>query len=169
MRHAGAPFDRDGAIALSGQVDRQVLGRLLAHPYFAKPAPKSLDRLDFAATLAASGLAGLSAADGAATLVAFIAGAVAAASLPAPPLRWLVTGGGRRNPAIMRALRDRLGVPVDPVEAAGWDGDALEAQCFGFLAARTQAGLPISFPDTTGVPVGLPGGTITRPAAASAR
>src|SRR3984957_4286731 len=162
-RHTGAPFDRDGAIALSGQVDRQVLGRLMAHPYFARPAPKSLDRLDFAAVLAASGLAALSPADGAATLVAFTGDAVAAAPLPAPPLRWLVTGGGRRNPAIMQALRDRLAVPVDPVEALGWDGDALEAQCFGFLAARVQAALPISFPGTTGVPVALPGGTITHP------
>ena len=94
-----------------------VLDRLLAHAYFARPAPKSLDRLDFAAALAASGLDGLSPADGAATLVAFTAGRVAAAPLPAPPLRWLVTGGGRHNPAIMAALRDRLGVPVEPVEA----------------------------------------------------
>jgi anhydro-N-acetylmuramic acid kinase len=169
VRHAGVPFDRDGAIALSGQVDRQVLARLLADPYFGKPTPKSLDRLYFATTLAASGLAALSPADGAATLVAFIAGAVAAAPLPAPPLRWLVSGGGRRNAAIMGALRVRLAMPVDPVEALGWDGDALEAQCFGFLAARTQAGLPISFPDTTGVPVALPGGRITRPAAGSRR
>jgi anhydro-N-acetylmuramic acid kinase len=164
-RHTGAPFDRDGAIALSGQVNQNVLGRLLAHPYFALLAPKSLDRLDFAAALAASGLAALSLADGAATLVAFTADAIAAAALPAPPLRWLVTGGGRHNPAIMQALRDRLAAPVDPVEALGWDGDALEAQCFGFLAARAHAGLPISFPGTTGIAVALPGGTITHPAA----
>jgi anhydro-N-acetylmuramic acid kinase len=146
-----------------------VLGRLLAHPYLARPAPKSLDRLDFSAALATSGLAALSPADGAATLVAFTAEAVAAAPLPAPPLRWLVTGGGRRNPAIMQALRDRLATPVDPVEALGWDGDALEAQCFGFLAARAQSGLPISFPGTTGVPVALPGGTIAQPGAANRR
>jgi anhydro-N-acetylmuramic acid kinase len=162
-RHTGVPFDRDGAAALSGQVDRQVLRRLLAHPYFAKPPPKSLDRLDFAATLTASGLDALSPADGAATLVAFTADAVASAPLPAPPARWLVCGGGRRNPAIMRALRDRLAVPVDPVEALAWNGDALEAQCFGFLAARTRAGLPISFPGTTGAPVPVCGGTITYP------
>jgi anhydro-N-acetylmuramic acid kinase len=60
-------------------------------------------------------------------------------------------------------LRDRLGVPVDPVEAIGWDGDAVEAQCFGFLAARTKAGLPISFPGTTGIARPLPGGRITLP------
>jgi anhydro-N-acetylmuramic acid kinase len=162
-RRAGAAFDRDGAIARSGQVDQAVLGRLLADPYFARPAPKSLDRLDFAASLAASGVESLSPADGAATLVAFIAAAVAAAPLPAPPQRWVVTGGGRHNPAIMQALRDRLGAPVDPVEAIGWDGDAVEAQCFGFLAARTKAGLPISFPGTTGIARPLPGGRITLP------
>jgi anhydro-N-acetylmuramic acid kinase len=163
-QRAGAPFDRDGVIALSGRVDRGVLGRLLAHPYFARPAPKSLDRLDFTAALATSGLAALSPADGAATLVAFIAGAVAAAPLPAPPRRWLVSGGGRRNPAIMQALAGALGVPVDPVEALGWNGDALEAQCFGFLAARARAKLPISFPATTGAPAPLPGGMVTYPA-----
>ena len=111
--------------------------------------------------LAASGLEHLSPADGAATLVAFTAATVAAAPLPAKPLRWVVTGGGRHNPAIMTALRDRLGVPVDPVETLGWNGDALEAQCFGFLAARTRAGLPISFPGTTGVPRPTIGGRIT--------
>ena len=157
-RRAGAAFDRDGAIARAGRVAQSVLDRLLAHPYFARPAPKSLDRLDFAAALAASGLEELSPPDGAATLVAFTAAAVAAAPLPAPPRRWLVTGGGRHNPAIMDALRGRLGAPVDPVEALGWDGDALEAQCFGFLAARTHAGLPISFPGTTGAPCPVTGG-----------
>ena len=58
----------------------------------------------------------------------------------------------------MAALRGALGAPVDPVEAEGWDGDALEAQCFGFLAARVVAGLPLSFPGTTGVPAPMPGG-----------
>jgi anhydro-N-acetylmuramic acid kinase len=160
-RHTDATFDRNGALARSGQVDAAVLGLLLAHPYFSQPAPKSLDRLDFAASLAASGLDGLSPADGAATLVAFTAGAVAAAPLPAQPLRWLVAGGGRHNPALMDALRSALGRPIDPVETVGWNGDALEAQCFGFLAARAQAGLPISFPGTTGVTSPLPGGRIT--------
>ena len=60
----------------------------------------------------------------------------------------------------------RLGAPVEPVEALGWDGDALEAQCFGFLAARTSAGLPISFPGTTGVPHPLTGGRMTSPSPA---
>jgi anhydro-N-acetylmuramic acid kinase len=73
-------------------------------------------------------------------------------------MRWLVTGGGRDNPTIMAALRARLGVPVEPVEAVGWDGDALEAQCFAFLAARAERGLPLSFPGTTGVAAPTRGG-----------
>ncbi|MGD0432903.1 MAG: anhydro-N-acetylmuramic acid kinase [Acetobacteraceae bacterium] len=159
-RHTGQAFDRHGALALSGTVDAAVLGRLMAHPYFARPAPKSLDRLDFSRALAVSGLDALTAADGAATLVAFTAASVAAAVFPSPPLRWLVTGGGRHNPAIMTALRAALGVPVEAVETVGWDGDALEAQCFGFLAARVARGLPLSFRGTTGVPAPMPGGRI---------
>jgi len=158
--HTGARFDADGALSRAGRADAAVLGRLLAHPYFQAPAPKSLDRLDFSRALAASGLAALSPADGAATLVAFTAGAVAAARFPSTPRNWLVCGGGRHNPAIMQALRIALGVPVEPVETVGWDGDALEAQCFGFLAARVVAGLPLSFPSTTGVPRPIPGGRL---------
>jgi len=162
-QHTGAAFDRDGALALSGQADAAVLARLLAHPYFARSMPKSLDRLDFSAALAASGVAALSAADGAATLVAFTAASVALAPLPGVPLRVLVCGGGRNNPALMAALRARLTVPVDAVEAAGWDGDALEAQCFAHLAVRVRRGLPLSFPGTTGVPAPTPGGRIAQP------
>ncbi|HXT80923.1 MAG TPA: anhydro-N-acetylmuramic acid kinase [Acetobacteraceae bacterium] len=162
-RRTGAPFDRDGALARAGAANEAVLARLLAHPYFGRPGPKSLDRLDFAATLQASGIDRLSPEDGAATLVAFTARAVATAPLPVSPARWLVCGGGRLNGAIMGALGAELSVPVEPVEAVGWDGDALEAQCFGYLAARVSAGLPISFPGTTGAPRPLPGGRIVTP------
>jgi anhydro-N-acetylmuramic acid kinase len=162
-RHTGARCDRDGALARAGRADTAVLGKLLSHPYFGRPGPKSLDRLDFATALAASGLDALSPRDGAATLVAFTAAAVALAPLPEPPRRWLVCGGGRRNPVLVGALRGRLGVPVEPVERVGWDGDALEAQCFGFLAARVAAGLPLSYPGTTGVPMPMTGGRIKPP------
>lgn len=160
MRHLGAPCDRDGRLALSGRADPAVLDALMEHPYFAAPPPKSLDRQGFAHAL--DRVAHLSPANGAATLAAFTAAAVAAAPLPDAPRRWLVCGGGRRNPAIMAALRACLG-RVEPVEAVGWDGDALEAQCFGFLAARVRAGLPLSLPGTTGVPRPMPGGQVALP------
>ena len=161
--HTGSAYDRDGALARAGRAESAVLEQLLADPYFRRPPPKSLDRLDFAASLRTRGITALTTPDGAATLVAFTAAAAAAAPLPAPPRRWVVCGGGRHNPAIMAALRERLGVPTDPVEALGWDGDALEAQCFGFLAARTLAGMPISFPGTTGAPKPMAGGSVAKP------
>lgn len=130
----GRPFDAGGALAATGRVDAAVLGRLLAYPYFARPAPKSLDRDE----LGRREWAHLSPADGAATLAAFTVEAVAAGRdlVPSAPRRWLVGGGGRHNAALLDGLRGRLGVPVDPVEAVGWDGDALEAEAFAFLAVR---------------------------------
>ncbi len=159
-RHTGRPCDTDGRLALAGRVDHAVLARLLAHPFFAAPPPKSLDRQSFAAALPA--IAHLSPEDGAATLVGFTAGAVAATILPQPPRRWLVCGGGRLNPTLMTALRQTLAAPVDPVEAVGWNGDALEAQCFAHLAERSRLGLPLSYPGMTGVPRPLPGGRLSR-------
>jgi anhydro-N-acetylmuramic acid kinase len=161
-RHTGAAFDADGGLARSGRVDRDRLAALLDDPYFARPAPKSLDRLHFSARIAGA-MAGLSLQNGAATLAAFTAAAIAASPMPEPPLRVLVGGGGRHNLAIMAALRDAFPVPVEPVEAVGWDGDALEAQCFGYLAVRVLRGLPLSLPSTTGVLRPCPGGRIMAP------
>jgi anhydro-N-acetylmuramic acid kinase len=157
-RHTGQAFDADGVLARSGAVNEALIARWLARPFFARPCPKSLDRLAFHGVMA--DLAGVSAADGAATLAAFTARAVAECRLPERPRRWLVTGGGRHNSVIMAALGMALGVPVEPVEAVGWSGDALEAQCFGFLAVRVQRRLPLSLPMTTGAPYPMPGGRI---------
>ena len=156
LSRSGAALDRDGKLARSGRVDPVALKALLAHPYFDAEPPKSLDRNAFDPTP----ISGLSAGDGAATLVAFTAEAVrrALAHMPAAPLRWLVTGGGRHNPALMAALGERLGVPCDAVERVGWLGDALEAQAFGYLAVRSRRGLALSLPRTTGVPHPVRGG-----------
>jgi anhydro-N-acetylmuramic acid kinase len=161
-RHTGAAYDADGAVAASGRADPAILAELMRHPYFALPAPKSLDRNDFHAR--ARVVEGLGVADGAATLAAFTIESVAAslAHVPRPPARWIVCGGGRRNGFFMRALARRLGVPVDPAEAVGWDGDFIEAQCFGYLAVRSLRGLPLSLPTTTGVPRPMPGGELHR-------
>ena len=155
-RKTGASHDADGGLAKMGRVDEAALAALLDHPYFAAPPPKSLDRNAFDP----GPVAGMTPEDGAATLLAFTVEAVgrALAWLPVPPLRWLVTGGGRHNPVLMQALAARLEVPVDPVEAVGWDGDALEAQAFAYLAVRSLEGLPLSLPGTTGVPEPVTGG-----------
>lgn len=155
-RHTGRAMDEGGKLARAGRVNETVLTALLDHPYFARRPPKSLDRDDFHWSMVER----LEAAEGAATLTAFVAAAVTAGAkhFPVPARRWLVTGGGRHNPAIMTSLAAALGAPIEPVEAVGWQGDALEAQAFAWLAVRSVLGLPLSLPSTTGVPRPLTGG-----------
>ncbi len=160
-RRTGRPFDEGGALAASGRVSEDAVAEYLADPFFGRPPPKSVDRLDFSV----EGVAELSAQDGAATLVEVTAAAVARAvpHLPEPPRRWFVTGGGRRNAFMMARLAARLDAPCDPVEALGWQGDALEAQAFAFLAMRSRRGLPLSLPTTTGVARPITGGVLHSP------
>jgi len=160
-RHRGQAMDAGGALARAGRIDAARVDAALAHVYFDRAPPKSLDRDDFTAAMAGD----LAAADGAATLTEIAARAAAAAvrHFPAPPRRWLVTGGGRHNAALMAALARNLDATVEPVEAVGWRGDALEAEAFAFLAVRSLAGLPLSLPSTTGVPQPVLGGKLWRP------
>ncbi|KAA2244268.1 anhydro-N-acetylmuramic acid kinase [Salinarimonas soli] len=157
-RQALGEMDVDGAVASRGRVDEERLARLLDHPYLTAAYPKSLDRYDFTADMAD----GLSPEDGAATLTAFTAGTVGRALdlLPQRPTRLIVCGGGRKNPAIMAALRERAGAEPVPAEAVGWRGDAVEAECFAYLAVRALRGMPISWPLTTGVPEPMGGGRL---------
>ena len=155
-RRAGASVDTDGAAAAAGRVDEGSLTALLTHAYFGRPPPKSVDRNAFSA----EPLAGLSLQDGAATLTAFTAASIARARehFPEQPKLWLISGGGRRNKTLMAMIAERVEAAVAPAEAAGMDGDAMEAEAWAYLAVRSLRGLPITFPGTTGAPRPLTGG-----------
>jgi anhydro-N-acetylmuramic acid kinase len=156
----GEAMDKDGALARSGQVHSDILRMMLLSPYIRRMPPKSLDRYDFKI----DPVLALSVADGAATLTAFTAACVraSAAHLPDEPAEWIVAGGGRRNPAMMKALADALDADVHAAESVGWRGDALEAECFAYLAVRSLRKFPISYPKTTRVPRPLQGGVYSR-------
>jgi anhydro-N-acetylmuramic acid kinase len=160
LARQGAACDAGGTAAAAGRVDQAALAALMSHVYFSRPPPKSLDRNAFDP----APVAGLSMQDGAATLTAFTAQSVAAATrhFTAPPRAWIVTGGGRRNPTLIAMLRAALGAEVRTAEEHGWNGDALEAQAFAFLAVRSLRGLPLSFPSTTGVARPMSGGRLFR-------
>jgi anhydro-N-acetylmuramic acid kinase len=161
LARTGAALDAGGAMAAQGKPDEALIARVLARPFFARKCPKSLDRNDFIVDVAH-----LSTPDGAATLTALTAAAVARAVqyLPLPPRAWIVAGGGARNPTLMRMLADRLApASVEVGEAVGWSVDALEAQAFAFLAVRSLGGAALTFPGTTGAPRPLSGGVIALP------
>jgi anhydro-N-acetylmuramic acid kinase len=161
----GQPLDTDGRTAAAGVVDEVAINRLLGHPFFALPTPKSLDRNDFR-TWVGRALDDSSIADGAATLTALTAASVAriVALLPRAPKTWIVAGGGARNPTLMHMLSERLApARIESAHEVGWSIDSLEAQAFAYLAVRSMRGLPISLPATTGAPRPLTGGVLARP------
>jgi anhydro-N-acetylmuramic acid kinase len=160
LRHTGRPIDEGGQVAAAGQIDQDALTALFINDHFGRLPPKSLDRNAFSA----AAVAHLGAEDGAATLTAFTAAAIARAGehFPEQPRLWLISGGGRRNKTLMSLIAARVGAAVAPAEAAGLDGDALEAEAWAYLAVRSLAGLPITFPGTTGVPAPLTGGVLAK-------
>ncbi|MFO1184273.1 MAG: anhydro-N-acetylmuramic acid kinase [Bauldia sp.] len=156
----GQPFDKDGGLACAGKVDHEALASLLAHPWFGRSWPKSLDRNAFDP----AAVARLGDKDGAATLVAFTAAGIARGVAHfGGAEQVVVVGGGARNPATMASLRNILPAPVVRGDEIGWAGDFVEAEAFAFLAARSVRGLPLTFPGTTGVRRPLTGGLLARP------
>ena len=161
----GQLLDTDGRAAQAGAVDEAAIAKFLAHPFFAKPPPKSVDRNDFRSSLGAA-FDDRSVEDGAATLTALTAASVAriVPLLPRAPKTWIVAGGGARNPTLLRMLAERVApARVETAHDAGWSINSLEAQAFAYLAVRSLHGLPITFPGTTGVPRPLCGGVLARP------
>ncbi len=157
----GNKFDEGGALAIAGKANDDIVAQMLSHPYFSMPNPKSLDRLDFNTDIVSE----LSVEDGAATLVKFIAGAVKKSQtvFPATPSNWVLSGGGCHNHALVTALKDTLEGKIKIADEIGWSGDAMEAQAFAYLALRSVAKLPISFPGTTGIGSPLSGGKQFKP------
>lgn len=163
LRRTGAAMDKDGDSARSGVVSQLALEEMLRHPYFTAPAPKSLDRNAFSLQPVES----LSVEDGAATLTAFTAAALAHAAkqFPASPKRWVLIGGGAHNPALVEVIRRVIQADIITGDEAGWRSEAIEAQAFAYLAVRSLYGLPLSFPGTTGVSAPQTGGILVKPRA----
>jgi anhydro-N-acetylmuramic acid kinase len=156
-KQTGEAYDSGGALALKGQVSQRHVDAALAHPYFLQRPPKSLDRNSFANLF----FNDLGIEDGAATLTAFTVHSIANAAkwFPTPVNRWIICGGGRHNAAIMNSLIATLS-NVESAEQAGLNGDGMEAEAWAYLAVRSLRGLPITFPDTTGVNSEMTGGVL---------
>jgi anhydro-N-acetylmuramic acid kinase len=152
-------MDRDGARARRGRVDAPLLARLLDDEFLRRAPPKSTGRERYGwaegeALVAAWRRDGGAPDDLVATLVAFTAEAVARACRDfcgGPPERLLVCGGGARNPAQMAALAAALpAARVEPTDAAGVPGDAVEAMAFSLMGRNALLGLPNHLPRCTG-------------------
>lgn len=161
--HGGVPFDQGGTIASEGAVISQIVDLYMQHPFFGQAGPKSLDRGDFTLDL----VEGLELADGARTLAAVTSEGIyrSAALMPRRPRLWIVAGGGRQNRMIVADLEQlaaRDSARVMLAEEAGFNGDAMEAEAWAYLAVRSLKGLPLTFPGTTGCSTAVTGGVLAR-------
>jgi anhydro-N-acetylmuramic acid kinase len=126
----GLPYDRDGELARSGQVDMNLLKRLNKHPFYGQFPPKSLGREFFEANQKEL-LQGLSMPDLLATFVEHIALQIALGVSHLPKGKILVTGGGARNKYLMERLQARTSHEV--VIPDKMTIDYKEALVFAFL------------------------------------
>lgn len=161
-KKAGLDLDYNGKLAITGVVDEKILNQLMKHKYIAKMPPKSCDRNFFNDKM--QHLDGMSLEDGAATATAFVAEAIAysaALFLPEMPKKAIISGGGAKNPTLVRFVRQRMpNVEVQTATSLGWCADTIDAQAAAFWAARRINMMPISFPSTTGVHEPLVGGEV---------
>ncbi len=153
-------YDADGIRSMKGNADLNRIDEWLKRDFFKRPIPRSADRYDFDVI---ANMRDMSLEDGAATLASFCAQSIARDLIPFAPQTIIVCGGGRHNPAIIGMLDMHTAGRVIKAEDVGWDGDALEAQAFAYLAVRSLRGLPLSFPGTTGAPKPMTGGVVVRP------
>lgn len=171
---SGERFDRDGARARRGTVREGALRAALAHPYFARRAPKSTGREEFGAPFTATLLAdvrreGGNEDDALATAVTLTARTVAdALARETPPgVRWpelVVAGGGAANSAIMDALRVAVApVNVRPMDELGVPAPSREALAFAILGAYRFAGRPNTLPRCTGATRAVCAGALHMP------
>jgi anhydro-N-acetylmuramic acid kinase len=157
----GLDYDQDGRVGGQGQVSQKALAALLANPFFTAPWPKSLDRNAFRR----DPVAALAHEEAIATLTAFTAESLRAAItlLLAPPVLWVVAGGGALNPTLVSMITNRIGAQVLTADQLGWQAQHMEAQAWAYLAVRSLKRLPLTFPSTTGVPFPMTGGVMIKP------
>lgn len=149
----GQPFDADGVMAARGQVHEELLARLLADPYYPRPAPKSTGKELFNLAYVARAMEGLPvipAEDLVATVTTLTARTVADAVRRYGGTEVVASGGGIRNPVLMHLLADELDVPVRTTDELGMPSAAKEAYAFAVLGFLTVHGLGGTVPSCTG-------------------
>ncbi|HTJ27050.1 MAG TPA: anhydro-N-acetylmuramic acid kinase [Candidatus Limnocylindria bacterium] len=149
-------YDADGKFAAAGTPNEALLHKLLTDPYFQRTPPKSTGREQYGApyiTRHRNALDALTLEDAAATLTALTARTVANAVTrhAAHATTVIASGGGTRNPTLMRMLATELPTHTLTTSAThNIDPDAKEAIAFAVLAHATLRNKPANLPRVTG-------------------
>ena len=154
-------YDRDGMLAARGQVDERLLAELLGHPFFALEPPKSTGREAFGRPVVERLVEALEPEGDSdwlelvATLTELTARSIADAYerwvIPRGVAEVVLTGGGAKNPTLVRRIRELLApLPVVDGKELGVDPEAKEALAFAILAWAHVNGIPANAPGATG-------------------
>lgn len=175
-------FDRNGSAARRGSVLKPIVERLLRHPYYSAPPPKSCGREEFGEAFVDRFItlcqrSNASSEDIVATATALTAETILDAyrrfvwphlgqkAPMASRVEYIVGGGGARNATLMQMLRtglEPLGVRVRTTDELGIPTQAKEAVAFALLAWLTWNGLPGNIPTATGASRPVILGKVTR-------
>ena len=149
-------FDKNGAVARSGKINKFILEQTIDNFYYNKTSKKkSLDTNDFDISFAK----GLSLEDGAATITELTADII---SKKLVDKDIYVCGGGRKNQFLIDSIKSKVDNKVLQIDNLGIDGSYIESQAFAYLAIRSHLELPISFPETTGCKEPCTGGVTAK-------
>jgi anhydro-N-acetylmuramic acid kinase len=177
-------FDKDGVVARSGNVLKDVVEKTLKEGYFSALPPKSCGREQFGEAFVSRFIAMCRKAGGredrdedvvatataltAASIVdayrRFVSGRVEQAA-PSQAAEFVVAGGGTKNDVLMRMLEDGLAplkVKVRMMEELGVPAQAKEGVAFALLAWLSFHGLPGNVPSATGAKRAVVLGKVTR-------
>ena len=149
-------YDKDGLFAKAGKINKTILDQSLENFYENDISKKkSYDIKDFDLSFAK----GLSLEDGAATLTEFTAEIFSKKKMDK---KIYICGGGRKNSFLLDRIKKKVNSEIKLIDDLGIDGDFIESQAFAYLAIRSYLGLPISFPDTTGLKEASTGGILVK-------
>ena len=147
--------DRDGVLSRGGRVNDDVVSHMLAHPFFRRPPPRSTGREDFGVSYAQGLLdrfSHLEDRDLLCSVLALTARTIIRAAAECGGVRRvLLTGGGARNPTLLRLTREGASAPVERAdEHSVFAASHHEPAAIALIAARTLARMPSSLPRVTG-------------------
>ena len=146
--------DLDGLLSRGGRVIEDVVVFMLEHPFFRKPPPRSTGREDFGVGYAERLLdrfSGVADRDLLCSVIAVTARSIVRATAECEGVREVVvTGGGAKNPTLIKLAREGLSMPLERAQEGVFAASCHEPAAIALVAARTLAGLPSSLPKVTG-------------------
>ena len=151
-------MDKDGKLAKSGLINKNIKEKTY-NLLNKKMNSNSFDRAELD-NYCLKYLTNLNTLDGLATLVDLIADFIEKKIKKYNIKNLIITGGGRKNNALISAIQNKIEYKLLIAENLNWDGDSIEAQAFAYLAIRSLKGMPYTYKNTTGVKESSSGGVL---------